>query len=262
MKVLILGAGKMVDGILSGLVGKVDMKEWSIFSPSGTSAQALATRVGAKAVVDLDQITHPDWILVGCKPQQLEQLKISLGNRFEDALFISMLAALSEADQMKILGCKSLIRVMPNLAVKYNQGISLLSSNSALAQLKRIEEIFHFLGEVVKVSEEELEELTLLTGSGPAFYYEFSKNLAASFTSLTPELREKLVRKVLAGAAVSASNDHSPLSELTSSVTSKAGVTIAVLEEWRKNNLNEFLNKGILAGKKRSGEIRAQMKKT
>jgi pyrroline-5-carboxylate reductase len=261
MNILILGAGKMVEGILTGLMGKVEMKTWNIYSPTGTSAKILAEKVGAKAVTDLDSIKDPEWILVGCKPQQLSQLKTTIGNRFDSSLYVSLLAALSEADQLKTLGATSLIRVMPNLAVKYNHGVSLLSSNSALAQIGRIEEIFKFLGEVVKVNEDELEELTLLTGSGPAFFYEFTKNLAESFSSLTPEIREKLARKVLAGAAVSAGNDSSALGVLTDSVTSKAGVTIAVLEEWRKNGLKDFLGKGIQAGKKRSGEIREQMKK-
>ena len=261
MNILILGAGKMVEGILLGLVGKVDMKTWSLFSPSGTSAKLLADKVGAKFVNDLDSIKDPEWILLGCKPQQLSQLKSTIGDRFKSSLFVSLLAALSEKDQLKTLGATSLIRVMPNLAVKYNQGISLLASSSALPQIGRIEEIFKFLGEVVKVSEDELEELTLLTGSGPAFYYEFTKNLAESFTSLTPEMREKLARKVLAGAAVSAGNDNGTLSTLTDSVTSKAGVTIAVLEEWRKNNMQGFLHKGITTGKKRSIEIQEQMKK-
>lgn len=261
MNILILGAGKMVEGILSGLVGKADMKTWSLFSPSGTSANLLADKVGAKFVTDLDTIKDPEWILVGCKPQQLAGLKATIGDRFKSSLYVSLLAALSEKDQLSTLGATSLIRVMPNLAVKYNQGVSLMASTSALPQVGRIEEIFKFLGEVVKVSEDELEELTLLTGSGPAFYYEFTKNLAESFTSLTPEMRERLARKVLAGAAVSAGNDPASLGALTDSVTSKAGVTIAVLEEWRRNHMQEFLQKGIATGKKRSTEIREQMKK-
>jgi pyrroline-5-carboxylate reductase len=257
MKVLILGAGKMVEGILTGLIGKIPMDDWSIYTPSGISAKTLAQKVGAKAVSDLGAIENPEWILVGCKPQQLASLKVTLQGKYPNALYVSLLAALSEADQMKTLGITNLIRVMPNLAVKYNQGVSLISTESAKNQLLRIEEIFNLLGEVVKVSENELEELTLLTGSGPAFFYEFAKNLAQSFTSLDPAKREHLARKVMAGAAVMSNNESQSLNEMINAVTSKAGVTIAVLEDWRARNLAEFVGAGVSAGKKRSAEIKA-----
>lgn len=259
--VLVLGAGKMVEAILTGLKKTENISEWMIYSPSGTSAQNLAAKVGARFVSDLSQVKNPDWVLVGCKPQQLGALNETLAGRFKESLFVSILAAVSEEDQMNVLGVKELIRIMPNLPVEYNEGVSLLSSTSAKSRLSSFNTLFGRLGVAQTVTEEELEELTLLTGSGPAFIYEFIQNLAAAFESLDQEAREKLVKQVLKGSSLTVVNSKKTLSESVDAVTSKAGVTIAALTYWRDHNWKDFLKKGIDAGKARAVEIRQSLKK-
>ncbi len=257
MRVLVLGAGKMTMGLLKGLKSSQNLSEWMIWSPSGTSAQKLASDVGALYVPDLMAVKNPDWILVGCKPQQLKDLKNTIGDKFKDALFVSMLAAITEDEQKNILGCSDLIRIMPNLPVEHRDGIVLLSSTSAKGRLSSFQTLFSKLGFALTVKEDEFEELTLLTGSGPAFFYEFAQNLSSSFSSLDKETREKLVKLVLKGAAKNLSEGTKTLEEHTAAVTSKGGVTIAVLEKWREEKFFEFIARGIDAGKKRIEELRA-----
>jgi pyrroline-5-carboxylate reductase len=258
MKVLVLGAGKMIEGILLGLRESVDLSMWTIYSPSGVSAEKLALKVGAKSCSTFSGL-NPDFVLIGCKPQQLKDLKGTIGDVFQDKLFVSILAALSEEQQLKILGAKKLLRFMPNLAVARNAGVGLLSSRSAKDQLSVIENLFLALGKVKVVSEKELDELTLLTGSGPAFFYELAKELASAFSSLTQEEREELARQVMSGASRVAQDSEKGLDTLISEVTSKGGVTIAVLEKWREKNLKGLIAEGIEAGKQRSEELRSRL---
>ena len=260
MRVLVLGAGKMTQGLLQGLKVTENLSEWMIYSPSGTSAQNLAARVGARFISDLSSVKNPDWILVGCKPQQLSDLKALIKDQFSDSLFVSMLAALSESEQSRILGTKELIRIMPNLPVEFNEGVTLLASNSASGRLGSFQALFSKLGLSLTVTEAELEELTLLTGSGPAFFYEFARGLAGSFDSLDESSREKLVRQVLKGAAKSTSVNPETLLALTDKVTSKGGVTIAVLNFWRSADFAGKLRDGIKAGKQRAEEIRSTLR--
>jgi pyrroline-5-carboxylate reductase len=255
VRVLVLGAGKMVDAILTGLRKSENLSEWMIYSPSGSSASKLAGKVGARAVADLTGVKNPEWILVGCKPQQLKELKATLGDRFRESLFVSILAALTEADQLRILEAKDLIRVMPNLPVEHNDGVVLLSSASSKGRLSSFQTLFGKLGQALVVEEAELDELTLLTGSGPAFFYEFARELAASFTALSAEEREKLVRQVLKGSSRSLGGKET-LEEMVNGVTSKGGVTIAVLEEWRGKRMPELLAEGIEGGRRRARELR------
>lgn len=256
MKVLVLGAGKMTEAILSGLHKTGNLSQWIIYSPSGTSAGKLADKVGATFVTDLGLVKDPDWILVGCKPQQLHELKKTLGGRFKNCLHVSMLAALSEEEQKNILEVKNLVRMMPNLPVEFNEGVILLSSASAEGRLSYFQNLFSKLGTCLVVKEEELDELTLLTGSGPAFFYEFAKDLASAFSSLDQAQREDLIRQVLKGSAHSVSSSPESLTRLTESVTSKGGVTIAVLTYWRDSGFFQMIKAGIFSGKKRAGEIK------
>lgn len=257
MRGLILGAGKMTSAILEGLSGIEDMSDWMIYSPSGHSAKALAAKVGALSINSLDQVKDLDFILLGCKPQQLKELKKIIGDRFASNLFLSLLAAISERDQLEILGARKLIRIMPNLPVKYRVGVSLVSSESVDDSVLRIFlDVFQKLGKALFVKEAELEELTILTGSGPALFYEFTKNLAESFESLNKETREDLARQVFLGSAISCQKNSDHLNQLIDAVTSKGGVTIATLESWRTQQLSKLLKTGISQGQKRAQELR------
>lgn len=256
MKVLVLGAGKMTEAILFGLKDEADLSQYSIFSPSGKSAEELAKKVGARFVKSLDEVSNPDMVWVGCKPQQLKSLSESLGGRFAQATFVSMLAALPEKQQLDLLKASKLVRIMPNLSVRFKKGVTLLSSESAPNEMKIIKGLFSLLGLARSVTEDELEELTLLTGSGPALFYEFTKILAGSFTSLDPQERENLARMVLLGSGISAEKNPEGLNVMIDAVTSKGGVTIAVLEEWRKLGQDKLIASGIEAGKKRTAEIK------
>jgi pyrroline-5-carboxylate reductase len=256
MKVLVCGAGKMVEAILEGLQNEMDLSQFYIYSPSGKSAQELAKKVGAQFVAAPSDVKDVSWVWIGCKPQQLGDLAKTLKGLFMQATFVSMLAALPEADQMKTMGINKLIRIMPNQPVKYKKGVTLISSFSAQADIHRVKTLFSLVGLAQEVKENELEELTLLTGSGPAFFYEFARDLGASFSSLTDSERENLARMVLQGAGVSSAQSEESLTTMINSVTSKAGVTIAVLEKWRVLNLKQLIREGVRRGKERSKEIK------
>jgi pyrroline-5-carboxylate reductase len=262
VKILVLGAGKMVEAILSGLSGKVDLSSWGIFSPSGVRAKNLSEKYGLQWVEQLYSVSEDrfTWTMVGCKPQQLEDLSKLLTPSLRNLPCISMLAALEEELQIKTLGINQLVRIMPNLPVQFGSGVTLISSASLQESLAQVKKLFSHLGHIEEVTESELEELTLLTGSGPALIYEFVKILSQSFYSLNPLQREKLARLMLSGAARTCNEKHENLEHLISAVTSKGGVTIAVLEKWREEQLSQIINSGIENGKLRSREITQALK--
>ncbi len=259
MKTLVLGAGNMISAILEGLVGETDLSNFYIYSPTGHKARALAEKVGAKSVDDVSHVNDPQFIWLGFKPQQLKSASHLLKPEFRSATFVSFLAAISEQDQKDILGVDQLIRVMPNLNVKIKKGICLASTNSSQGDLLFIESLFKSLGQFLIVDENELDELTLLTGSGPALIYEFAKSLADSFVSLDEMNRELLMKNLLLGTSEMAVGSKESFEHLINAVTSRAGVTIAVLENWRKNGLKQVIESGVAAGESRRKEISGQI---
>lgn len=259
MRTLVLGAGNMISAILEGLCGEKDLSNFYIYSPTGHKARALAEKVGAKWVDDLNSFIDPQFIWLGFKPQQLKSASHLLKTEFRRATFVSFLAAIPEKDQKDILGIDHLIRIMPNLNVKIKKGICLASTNSSQTDLLFIESLFRPLGQFLIVEENELDELTLLTGSGPALIYEFAKSLADSFVSLDEMNRELLMKHLLLGTSEMAMSSGASFDHLINGVTSKGGVTIAVLENWRKNGLKQLLESGVAAGESRRKEISGQI---
>jgi pyrroline-5-carboxylate reductase len=255
MKTLVLGAGNMISAILEGLYGEKDLSNFYIYSPSGHKAQALAEKVGAKWVDDLRNFNDPEFVWLGFKPQQIKSSSHLIKDNFKKATFVSFLAAISEDDQKHILGVDKLIRVMPNLNVKIKKGICLASTKSSQVDLLFFENLFKPLGKFLIVEENELDELTLLTGSGPALIYEFAKCLADSFVSLDESSRELLMKNLLSGASEMAMKSSESFDHLINAVTSKGGVTIAVLENWRKNGLENIVESGVRAGESRRIEM-------
>lgn len=256
MKVLVIGAGKMVGAILHGLKGAQDLSQFYLYSPSGESAKSLASQVGANWIKHPLDVQDFDYVLLGHKPQQLPDVAATFGPHLSKSVILSLLAAVSEEQQRKLLEAPRLIRVMPNLPVKIRKGVTLLTSQSAVKELPIVQSLFSTLGEVFTLNENAFEELTLLTGSGPAFYYEFTQNLASSFSSLSDGEREKMARAVFLGAALSAQTERLPLQQMVADVTSKAGVTIAVLKKWRELDLGTILKKGVARGLARTQEIK------
>jgi len=248
----VLGAGKMTQAIFIGLSQKIDGRSFTFYTPSMTSAKDLASQTNGNFSKDIPDHIEADFLWLGLKPQGLESLR-GLGEQISSkTIVISMLAAIDEKTQMDILGVKKLIRVMPNLPVKYNQGVTLIASESAPEALEEVCDLFNLVGEGHILSENDLEKLTLLTGSGPAFIYEFIKILSSHFDHANAEA---LVRSVLLGSAETVKNEDSSLQKLIDSVTSKGGVTIAVLNKWRENGLSDLVAAGIMSGKARSAEL-------
>lgn len=259
MKVLVLGAGKMVEAILLGLKGSEDLSQWCIYTPSQTRARELAAKVGARFISELPS-DAPDWVLLGFKPQQLVFVEKDLKGKYPGSLYLSLLAAVDESVQREILGVHRLVRIMPNLQVKVHEGVTLLSSTSAVDDLPAVKDRFSKLGTAIVLNEKELEELTLLTGSGPALFYEFTKTLARSFNSLDEKTRELLARQVLKGSGVAATLENESLDKMIDAVTSKGGVTIAVLEKWRGAGLSTLLKEGVEEGLRRTEEIKSTLR--
>jgi len=150
---------KMTEAFSNGFKKTENLSEWLIYSPSGQVLHFLPAKSEQDPFKIFSQVKNPDWVLVGCKPQQLRDLKTTLNGKFKESLFVSMLAAVSEEDQMKILEIKDLIRIMPNLPVEFNDGITLLASNSAKGRLSSFQTLFSKLGTTMIVQENELEEL-------------------------------------------------------------------------------------------------------
>jgi pyrroline-5-carboxylate reductase len=261
MKGIVLGCGNMSSAIIEGMSSVMDFKNTFFYTPSKTKAQILSQKVKGQFAENLEDIPlDPDFVILACKPQQFAELAKKLKGRFTSSpLYISILAATPRSLHESLLASDRILRVMPNMPARFKKGISLLLSSGGVTGEEKSfwENNFSQIG-VVKwtKTEEEFNHLMLLCGSGPAFMYQWLLWLSQMSEDLTQKERETLIISVMEGAMASIKNDSAKsLETLIAEVTSKGGVTAAVLDGWKNENVLESLQKGWEKGHTRTSEI-------
>ncbi len=261
MKGIVLGCGNMSRAVVQGLSSVLNFNQTYFYTPSKTKAQKLAQDVGGIFLEDLSTLPEdPEFVFLACKPQQFSDLAKSLKGKFKtNPLFISILAATSLSLHEELLGSTRILRVMPNMPVKFKTGVSLLIASASVtkAEKDQWQNSLNHIG-VTKwtQNEKEFDQLMLLCGSGPAFMYQWLKWLAEMSPELNFDECQQLAISVMEGSLASIKEQKDKdLQTLINEVTSKGGVTAAVLSGWEKENISASLKNGWNQGLTRVDEI-------
>ena len=148
---------------------------------------------------------------------------------------------------------------MPNLAVAYGKSVIAYADNSETEITKEVQANLKKLGKLVGIEERHFDLFTALFGSGPAFLLEilevFHKKTGA--LGLSPAVANELVGQLVSGtmAYFEANSSAKNIPELIDQIASKGGTTEVGLKSFRENRLNEILEGGIEAARKKSEEI-------
>lgn len=257
---VLLGCGKMGSAMLAGwLEGGLPASSVWVLDPN-PSEWLQSTGVH----INVDLPATPALVLVAVKPQMmgaaLPKLQ-ALGNA--DTLFVSVAAGTSIASFEEILGAQTpIIRAMPNTPAAIGQGITAMVGNAhATAEdLNRAEGLLKAIGQTVRLeAEAQIDAVTGVSGSGPAYVFHLIEALAAAGEAqgLSADLSMKLAKATVAGAGALASvADESP-SQLRINVTSPNGTTQAALEVLMQEDTGfpDLLGRAVAAATNRSKEL-------
>lgn len=257
---VLLGCGKMGSAMLAGwLEGGLPASSVWVLDPN-PSEWLQSTGVH----INVDLPATPALVLVAVKPQMmgaaLPKLQ-ALGNG--DTLFVSVAAGTSIASFEEILGSQTpIIRAMPNTPAAIGQGITAMVGNAhATAEdLNRAEGLLKAIGQTVRLeAEAQIDAVTGVSGSGPAYVFHLIETLAAAGEAqgLSADLSMKLAKATVAGAGALASvADESP-SQLRINVTSPNGTTQAALEVLMQEDTGfpDLLGRAVAAATNRSKEL-------
>ena len=238
---LLIGCGNMGGALLKGWAAgsfAEQLTQVDIVKPTPPAEDLQIA--GVNFHTSLDAIEHtPDIIVWGVKPHQLEGVIPQSVKQFGDApLYISIAAGKTLANLSAYTGGLnySIVRAMPNTPVIVNLGITGLCANTNLdeAQGALVEELFSSVGTAAWIDEAQMNALTALCGSGPAYAFYFMECLAhaAEAIGLDSEAADILARQMLLGAAELAASTDEGLVSLRENVTSPNGVTAAALNVW------------------------------
>jgi len=257
---VLLGCGKMGSAMLAGWLsdGLPATSVWVLDPYPSDWLQAQGVHIN----VDLPD--NPAIILVAVKPQMmgdaLPQIQ-ALGNG--DTLFVSVAAGTSLATFETVLGDKTpIVRAMPNTPAAIGQGITALIGNAHVTsdQLDIADQFLQAVGQTVRLTEEgQMDAVTAVSGSGPAYVFHLIETLAAAGTArgLPAEMAMKLAKATVAGAGALAAQTTEGPDELRVNVTSPNGTTQAALDVLM-NDVDGFpvlLQRAVNAAADRSEEL-------
>jgi len=257
---VLLGCGKMGSAMLAGWLndGLPAASVWVIDPKPSDWLMGLGVRVNAPLP------ERPAIVLVAVKPQMMGAALpslVTLGGG--GTLFVSVAAGTSIATYENILGAGTpIVRAMPNTPAAIGQGITALIGNSdaSKADLDLAEVLMSGVGQTVRLQDEaEMDAVTGLSGSGPAYVFHLIETLAAAGEAegLAPNLSMQLAKATVAGAgALAAQADESP-EQLRINVTSPNGTTQAALEVLmdQQDGLASLMRRTVTAATVRSREL-------
>lgn len=259
--IAILGAGSMGGAILSGLRtagADVRVTTHSAASAAGTegaTSTELDPEANAKAVVGARVV------LLGVKPLMVADLLREIAPALADDAVVVSLAVGVTTETMESIVPTAVVRSMPNTPSLVGRGVTGLSAGSRVsdADLELVKAVFATVGDVLVVPEEQLDALSTISGSGPAYVFLLIEELTKTALSLgfTSEQAALMVNGTFRGASeLLAASDLSP-AELRAKVTSPKGTTERAVGVLHDANLSELFDRATAAALARAKELAA-----
>jgi pyrroline-5-carboxylate reductase len=283
-RIAIIGGGHIGEALLSGLLraGR-QTKDLVVAEKDPGRAKELAEKYSVQVSSVRDAAENAGYVIVAVKPGDVEavvgQLAEAVSGADNDSVeqvFVTVAAGVTTGYyQSKLPAGAPVIRVMPNAPMVVGGGVSAVApgSFSTAEQLKDVVSIFDAVGGVLTVPEAQLDAVTALSGSGPAYFFLMVEALidAGVAEGLSRSVATELVSQTMAGsaamllesldrqqadgaAALGAGIDTSP-AQLRATVTSPGGTTAAGLRELERGGLRAAVANAVTAAKTRSEQL-------
>lgn len=262
MQILIIGCGNMGKGLAHRLSGK---NELYLYDRGIEKARHLEQAGYGKACEDIkDGLEKAKIIILAVKPQNLNEVSSLFTNRIKKGhILVSLLTGTSIATLSQFFP-GTIVRMMPNLALIYGEGVIGLSSDHTLSEANRtqLNHIFQPLGKIHWLPEDKINALTALTGSGPAFVFVMVESMVDAAISMGFSLADAkaLVHQMLIGSLSLLENTSKHPGELKWQITSPQGTTIAGLKILEESALRGAIINTFLAAYDRAIEIQDRCK--
>ena len=259
-----IGAGNMATALVGGMIAKGirPARIWmSDVSQERLSQLAEQHRVHT-SVDNRDVASRADVLVLAVKPQMMEEVCASLRETCAEKspLIISIAAGISVEQLRRWLGDLPVIRSMPNTPALVRTGATGLFPGPGVSEEQKelAQQILGSAGLTFWFDQEaELDKVTAVSGSGPAYFFLLMESMinAATELGLAPDTARQLVLQTALGAAqLAVASDKEP-AELRQQVTSPGGTTAAAIETFEAGGYRELVDKAVRAAHARAGEL-------
>lgn len=260
----------MASSLIGGLIdnGTVSAKQVFVHEPNADRSAAVAEEFGVGVASSNEELIELcDTIVIAVKPQVLETVLTPLSSaiKAKQPLVISVVAGIPAELIEQWLNTKlAVIRVMPNTPALIGEGASGLYANQNVSQVQREQAtlLLDSVGCSAWVdSEADIDTVTALSGSGPAYFMLFIKSLidAAVKSGLNEHTAKQLAIKTASGAAALIESSDLELQTLIDNVTSPGGTTEQALKSFHQAGVSQIIEDAFTAAKDRSEELAEEL---
>lgn len=263
-----IGAGNMASAIMGGLIENgFSAKNIYASDPSQEKLDELITKFGINGNTNNQAVIEKsDVVIMAVKPQVMELVLSPLQDtlKAKQPLLISVAAGINLKSLMQWAGSDNkklaIVRCMPNTPALVGQGASGLFANENVnSQQKELSEtILNAVGISLWVEKEtELDAVTAVSGSGPAYYFLFMEAMieAGKKLGLSESTAKQLTLKTALGAATMASQSKDSPAQLRKNVTSPNGTTEQALNSFVESGIEAIVEKALQAANDRSVQM-------
>ena len=263
--IALLGVGKLGEALLSGMLRSGTSPSSLIGSERHEERAAeMAERYGVRMATAPEAVAAADLILVAVKPQDIKPAIAEIAGALRPgALVVSMAAGIPTSLYERLLPEGTpVVRVMTNTPVFVDQAMSALSPGTSAndEHLNLVEDLLRHLGKVVRLPEAQLDAVTALSGSGPAYFFFLVEAMidAGILLGLPRTVAADLIVQTALGSAVMLRDSGEHPVQLREAVTSPGGTTIAAIRELEVHGVRAALLAAIEAARDRSRELAAE----
>jgi pyrroline-5-carboxylate reductase len=285
-RIAIIGGGSIGEALLSGLLraGR-QVKDLVVSERVPERAKYLADTYSVRIAPVADAVDNATFVVVAVKPADIETVmgdvvRVAAAAEIDSAeqVFVTVAAGITIAYfESKLPAGTPVVRAMPNAAALVGAGVTALAKGRFVSptQLEEVSALFDSVGGVLTVPEAQMDAVTAVSGSGPAYFLLMVEALvdAGVAAGLSRTVATDLAAQTMAGAAamllermdsgrqpaaepaLGSLPDATP-AQLRATVTSPGGTTAAALRELERGGLRAAVDAAVQAAKKRSEQLR------
>jgi pyrroline-5-carboxylate reductase len=258
----IFGGGKIGEALISGLLRKDRTPaEVVVCEKHPQRAAYLHETYGVKALSVDEAAAAAQLILIAVKPQDIDSLLAELAPSVHDGhLVVSVAAGIPTARiEAAMPPGTPVVRVMPNTPALVDEAMSALSAGAHAGEehMAAAESVLGSVGKVMRVPESQLDAVTALSGSGPAYFFFLVEAMidAGILLGLPRSVAAELIVQSAVGASIMLRDSGEHPVQLREAVTSPGGTTIAAIRELERHGVRSALISAIEAARDRSAEL-------
>jgi pyrroline-5-carboxylate reductase len=285
-RIAIIGGGSIGEALLSGLLraGR-QIKDLVVAERMPERAKYLAETYSVLVTSVTEAVDNATFVVVAVKPVDVESVMGELAraaaaaeNDSAEQVYVTVAAGITITYfESKLPAGTPVVRAMPNAAALVGAGVTALAKGRFVTgqQLEEVSALFDAVGGVLTVPEQQMDAVTALSGSGPAYFFLMVEALvdAGVAAGLSRQVATDLTTQTMAGSAAmllermdedrgSGDSDSRGIradataTQLRATVTSPGGTTAAALRELERGGLRVAVDAAVQAAKRRSEQLR------